>query len=99
MDKINEVTDERMNKYLDTTAKAINKVKIAPPPRSHLKNLADDFLAMAMSYFTDARAFANDGNYVLAYGAVNYAHGWLDAGARMGLFDVDEDDQLFTLAE
>ena len=39
------------------------------------------------------------GNYVLAFGALNYAHGWLDAGARLGLFDVDEDDQLFTLAE
>jgi hypothetical protein len=99
MEKNSEITEERMEKYLNTTAKAIEKVKIAPPPRSHLKKLAEDTLAMAMSYFMDAKAFARDGNYVLAYGAVNYAHGWLDAGARMGLFDVDEDDQLFTLAE
>lgn len=99
MDKTTVITEERMRKYINTTQKAIEKVKIAPPPRSHLKKLADDFLAMAMSYFMDAKAFAGDGNYVLAYGAVNYAHGWLDAGARMGLFDVDEDDQLFTLAE
>ena len=99
MNLITEITKERMDQYLNTTAKAIDKVAIAPPPRSHLKNLAEDFLAMAMSYFMDAKAFARDGNYVLAYGAVNYAHGWLDAGARMGLFDVDEDDQLFTLAE
>ncbi len=96
---ITDITKERMDKYLNTTSKAIDKITIAPPPRSHLKNLAEDFLAMAMSYFMDAKAFARDGNYVLAYGAVNYAHGWLDAGARMGLFDVDEDDQLFTLAE
>ena len=54
---------------------------------------------MAKTYLEDAKAFQRDGNYVLAYGAVNYAHGWLDAGARMGLFDVGEDDQLFTLAE
>ncbi|HHD16484.1 MAG TPA: DUF357 domain-containing protein [Euryarchaeota archaeon] len=94
-----EITRERMEKYLDTTSRALNKVEIAPPPRSHLKKLAEDFLAMAMSYFMDAKAFAKEGNYVLAYGAVNYAHGWLDAGARMGLFDVEEDDQLFTLAE
>jgi len=47
----------------------------------------------------DARSFAREGNYVNAYGAVNYAHGWIDAGARLGLFDVDEDDSLFTLAE
>lgn len=99
MDVVNEITDERMKKYLDTTSKAISKVKIASPPRSHFNKLANDFLSMAMSYFADAKAFAKDGNYVLAYGAVNYAHGWLDAGARLGFFDVNEDDDLFTLAE
>jgi hypothetical protein len=99
MEEVKLITDERMNKYLDTTGRAIDKVKVAPPPRSHLNKLAQDFLSMAMSYYSDAKAFARDGNYVLAYGAVNYAHGWLDAGARIGLFDVDEDDQLFTLAE
>ncbi len=99
MEEVKLITDERMNKYLDTTGRAIEKVKIAPPPRSHLNKLSQDFLSMAMSYYSDAKAFARDGNFVLAYGAVNYAHGWLDAGARIGLFDVDEDDQLFTLAE
>jgi len=99
MEEVKVITDERMKKYLQTTGKAIDKVKIAPPPRSHLFKLANDVLAMAMAYYSDAKAFAHDGNYVLAYGAVNYAHGWLDAGARLGLFDVEEDDQLFTLAE
>ncbi len=100
MVKINrEITDERMKRYLATTKKAIDKVEIAPPRRSHLRKVAQDFLDMARAYYNDANVFARDGDYVLAYGAVNYAHGWLDAGARMGLFDVDEDDQLFTLAE
>lgn len=99
MEEVRIITDERMNKYLETTGRAIDKVKVAPPARSHMFKLANDFLSMAMIYYSDAKAFARDGNYVLAYGAVNYAHGWLDAGARMGLFDVNEDDQLFTLAE
>ena len=94
-----EITDERMKKYLDTTKRALDKVEIAPPPRSHLRKIGQDFLDMATAYYNDATVFARDGDYVLAYGAVNYAHGWLDAGARMGLFDVGEDDQLFTLAE
>ncbi len=34
-----------------------------------------------------------------AFAAVNYAHGWLDAGARLGVFDVGADDRLFTLLE
>lgn len=94
-----EISDDRMDNYLDKTGRAIDKIKIASPGRSHLKKLAEDFRTMAMSYYQDAKHFAKEGNYVLAYGAVNYAHGWLDAGARLGLFDVDEDDQLFTLAE
>ena len=94
-----EISDERMKKYLDTTKKALGKVEIAPPRRSHLRKVAQDYLDMARSYYHDANVFARDGDYVLAYGAVNYAHGWLDAGARLGLFDVGEDDQLFTLTE
>ena len=99
MEEVRVITDERMKKYLETTGRAIDKVKIASPVRSHFHKLANDFLSMSMAYYSDAKAFARDGNFVLAYGAVNYAHGWLDGGARLGLFDVDEDDQLFTLAE
>jgi uncharacterized protein len=99
MEGINVISEERMNKYLETTSRALAKAKIASPPRSHMYKLAEDFYNMAKSYYTDARSFAREGNYVNAYGAVNYAHGWLDAGARLGLFDVGEDDALFTLAE
>ncbi|MFO8050295.1 MAG: DUF357 domain-containing protein [Thermoplasmatota archaeon] len=99
MDVVRKITDERMQKYLETTNRALKKIKIATPPKSHMNKVAHDFLAMAMSYYEDAKAFSTDGNLVLAYGAVNYAHGWLDAGARLGLFDVEEDDELFTLAE
>ena len=93
------ITEERLDRYLETTYRALGKIKMAPPPRSHLIKIADDFFDMAKSYYLDAKSFAREGNFVNAYGAVNYAHGWLDAGARLGLFDVDEDDQLFTLAE
>jgi hypothetical protein len=34
---------------------------------------------------------------VTAFAALNYAHGWLDAGARLGLFDVGKDNVLFTV--
>ena len=36
------------------------------------------------------------GNIVNAFAALNYAHGWLDAGARLGIFDV-HDSKLFTV--
>jgi hypothetical protein len=54
---------------------------------------------MAEAYFKDANHFFAEGDFVNAFACVNYAHGWLDAGARLGLFDVGRDDVLFTLSE
>ena len=84
---------------LSLTERALEKAAIAPPKRSHLRKVAEDFLVMARAYFQDAKHFRDAGELDKALANVNYAHGWLDAGARLGLFDVGEDDQLFTLSE
>ncbi|MFT4310281.1 MAG: DUF357 domain-containing protein [Candidatus Woesearchaeota archaeon] len=93
----NEITQEKMNKYFDITGRALKKVAIVSDSFSVGKTQADDFFDMASRYYADAQHFYKQGDWVLAYGALNYAHGWLDAGARLGLFDVDGDDVLFTV--
>ena len=93
------ITKERLGNYLLKTETALAKLRIAAPKRSHSKKIAQDFLDMATSYFSDAKHFFENGEYVDAFACVNYAHGWLDCGARLGLFDVGSDDTLFTLAE
>lgn len=93
------VEPAHLERYLALTQRALGTVKIAPPSRSHLRRVAEDFLAMAQAYASDARHFRDKGDLVNALSCINYAHGWLDAGARLGLFDVGGDDQLFTLAE
>lgn len=94
-----QITKEKIEGYLKKTQDALAKIKIAAPERSHYRKIAEDFLVMANSYFSDAKHFFESENYINAFACVNYAHGWLDAGARMGLFDVESDDVLFTLAE
>ena len=54
---------------------------------------------MARAYASDAKHFRQTGELEKALANINYAHGWLDAGARLGLFDVGGDDRLFTLSE
>ena len=88
-----------VDKDIALTDRALAKATIAPPKRSHLRRVAEDFLTMARSYSEDAKHFRNQGELDKALANINYAHGWLDAGARVGLFDVGEDDQLFTLSE
>lgn len=94
-----EISVEKVLKYLDTTKRALDKLVIAAPERSFNRRLAEDFLNMATSYYEDAVHFRESGDLVNAFAAVNYAHGWLDCGARIGLFDVGGDDRLFTLYE
>ena len=91
----NTITQEKIDKYFGISNEALEKV------RSHEMDIdrieeANDFLDMATRYYQDAKHFYEKGDWVLAYGALNYCHGWLDAGARSGLFKV-KDSRLFTV--
>ena len=73
----------------------ITKEKVAFDENRMLE--AEDFFDMAERYFNDAKYFLEKKeDMVLAFAALNYAHGWLDAGARIGLFKVN-DSRLFTV--
>jgi len=93
------ISEERVERYIKLTSDALDKAKIAAPEKSFNRKLADDFMKMARAYFEDAKDFAAKGDLVNAFACINYAHGWLDSGARLGLFDVGCDDRLFTLYE
>jgi hypothetical protein len=92
-----EITEQKLKKYFEVTGSAIKKVKIAAPKGTHLHIMAQDFFDMAKNYYSDAIHFHKKGDFVNAFAALNYAHGWLDAGARIGLFDVGHDSKLFTV--
>jgi len=91
MDKI---TKEKLEKYFGITKEALEKVEGNFDPAR--KKEAADFFDMASRYYADAQHFFSKNDYVNAFAAVNYAHGWLDAGARIGLFKV-KDSRLFTV--
>ncbi len=91
----NQITSEKLAKYFSITKEALEKVKDALDQERLTQ--AEDFLDMASRYFQDAEHFFKEKeDYVLAFAALNYAHGWLDAGARIGLFKVN-DSRLFTV--
>ena len=58
-----------------------------------------DTIDMVERYVSDAKFFKIKKNdFVNAFAALSYAHGWLDAGARLGIFEV-YDSRLFTVDE
>ena len=83
--------EQKLQKYFELTSKALKKVKIV---EKHKKE-AEDFLDLAQRYFDDAKYFQEKNDLVNAYGAIVYSHAFLDAGARLGFFDVGKDNELF----
>jgi len=92
------VSLERINKYLDLTAKAVAKVSIISEEGNENYKKAADILEMVKAYHSDAYFFLKEGRGDDAFAAVNYAHGWIDCGVRLGFLDGKGDWQLFTLS-
>lgn len=91
----NTITTAKLDHYFSITGEALAMAKKAFDLQR--KKEAADFYDMAQRYYDDARYFLMEKeDAVLAFAALNYAHGWLDAGARIGLFNV-ADSRLFTV--
>ena len=93
----NVVTVAKVEASLDITrrarAKATPLVESGTTEADHLAVM----LRMADDYASDAAHFARQGDLVRAFGAINYAHAWIDAGVKIGYLDGHGDDVLFTL--
>jgi hypothetical protein len=91
------LTVSRVESYLDITrrarAKATPNVVEGSTEATHLAVM----LRMADDYASDAHHFLTVGDLVRAFGAINYAHAWIDAGVKIGWLDGHGDDVLFTL--
>jgi hypothetical protein len=57
---------------------------------------AKEILKMVDCYLEDSKHFEKKEDFVNSFGSIYYAHGWLDAGARLKIFSVT-DSNLFTI--
>lgn len=88
------ITQEKVNKYKNLTKNALEIAK-----DSVIKGKEDEareILEMVSNYLSDSEYFEEKKDLVNAFAALNYGHGWLDSGVRLGVFQVD-DDKLFTI--
>ncbi|MDP6900263.1 MAG: DUF357 domain-containing protein [Candidatus Thalassarchaeaceae archaeon] len=92
-----EVTEELIDQYLNLTnaarAKATPIHETGTPEAERLGIMME----MADAYTSDAKWFQVNGDLVRAFGAINYAHAWIDCAVKIGLLDGHGDDAMFTL--
>lgn len=88
------ITKEKIEKYFTLTSEALKEVKknIIKGKEKHAREIID----MVSNYLSDAKHFEKKGDFVNAFAALNYAHGWLDSGVRLDIFDV-KNNKLFTV--
>jgi len=90
------VLEEKVNRYETLLRRALSAFEVAAQEKSHLRKVADDFSTMAKAYYDDGRFFIEQGDKVNALACFSYGHAWLDAGVKLGVFKVS-DENLFTI--
>lgn len=88
--------NEKVKRYECLLKKALKKAEFAPIQNSHMYVVAQDYHTMAKSYYEDGMHFIQIDDPVNALICFSYGHAWLDAGAKLGVFNVD-DENLFTI--
>lgn len=89
-----KITKKRLEEYRTLTNNALGIAK-----KSIIKgkeNYAREIIEMVSNYLSDSEYFEKKDDLVNAFAAINYAHGWLDAGVRLDIFKV-KDDKFFTV--
>lgn len=87
---MDSLTDERLEREFQVTEKALKEIKIIIDKNHENYKNALHFLDTAKRYYEDAKYFKSKGDKASAFGALNYAFGWLDAGKNIGLFEEDD---------
>ncbi len=90
----NKITQDKIEKYKKLTKTALKIVEVSIIKGKEKQ--AKEIINMAKNYLFDANYFQKKQDFVNSFAAINYAHGWIDSGVRLGIFNV-KDNKLFTV--
>ena len=92
--KQDKITKQKIEKYSSLTSRALEIAKKSIAKSKDIE--AREIILMVECYLSDAKHFEKNNDYVNSFACLNYAHGWLDSGARLKIFDVS-DNKIFTV--
>ena len=80
--------EEKVTRYREMFGTALEATSLAPGQEPEFRETGEEFLNMARSYFYDGIHFHQEGDLVNALVCFSYGHAWLDAGLRLGVFEM-----------
>lgn len=78
----------KLEKYLDKARPRFEGLELQDVGKPDLDKAKKEYKTMAESYYSDSRHFYENGDYLNALAALEYAEGWLDAGRALGIFQI-----------
>lgn len=85
--KTDVISKQKLDKYREISRQALELAK--KNISAGREKQASEIIEMAECYLSDAVHFEKKEDYVNAFACLNYAHGWLDCGARLKVFNVN----------
>ena len=76
----------KLEKYLSKAKPRFEGLTEEKPASIDLEKATEEFRTMALAYYSDAKHFYDNSDYLNALAALEYAEGWLDAGRALGIF-------------
>ncbi len=89
------ITKEKLESYYALSKEALEIIKASIIKGQETK--AKEVIEMVSCYLSDAKHFQSKKDFVNAFAAINYAHGWIDASCRLGIFKVNN-SRLFAVS-
>jgi hypothetical protein len=89
--------EEKVYRYRRLLREGITAVEPAPEEGSVLRGGCEEILAQAQAALWRGTDQCSAGNLIDALCQFGYGHGWLDSGARTGLFRIIGRRELFTI--
>ena len=95
-----KITKNKIEKYYEITKEALalakNYIDKTKNINKHKKKQSDEIFLIVESYLSDSIHFKEKNDFVNSFACLNYAHGWLDCGARLEIYKV-KDNKLFSV--
>jgi len=91
--KQDRITKEKLTSYFKISQEALEEIKNNISKGREKE--ASEILEMVECYIKDAKFFQSKQDFVNALSSLAYAYGWIDCGARLKIFNVNN-KKLFT---
>lgn len=87
---MDNVINQRLIKNLDILKEILAKAKLASENLNITNSTKGEFIDIIEKYIDNAENFFKKEDLIESFISLSYAHGWLDAGGKVGIFDLSD---------